>query len=183
MRNWIRFAFIALGSIGCLPTYSVPRLKPTAEFSVTAESDASATTARNIIVWVYKNEECDRHEYGMRAGSKFENSSVISTDPTPIAAGERFVFTGYYIDARFAQNRACAATGIFTPQVNHHYRALLVVSGNVTTCRLGVYDTTSGDDEDVAISMPTYVCDSEGKTARLNGRPLWRNWQLPVLRY
>jgi hypothetical protein len=90
----------------------------------------------------------------MRAGSDFGNSPVDTTDPTPIAAGEPFIFSGYYGDSRMAQNRTCVATGVFTPQAGHRYRALLVVEGQVTSCKLGVYDATSGKPEQIPMSMP-----------------------------
>ena len=181
MRRWLGFTCVAIGIAGCVPTYRVPQLKPTAEFTLTAENDSSGTTSRNILVWVYKNEACERHPYGMRAGSDFGNSPVETTDPTPIAAGEPFIFSGYYGDSRMAQNRTCVATGVFTPQAGHRYRALLVVEGQVTSCKLGVYDATSGKPEQIPMSMPKYVCDDSGKTNRPNGQPLWQDWKIQVM--
>jgi len=181
VRRWLGLTYVAIGTVACVPTYRVPRLKPTAEFTLTAENDSSGTTSRNVLVWVYKDEECERHPYGMRAGSDFGNSPVETTDPTPIAAGEPFVFSAYYGDSRFAQNRTCVSTGVFTPVAGHRYRALLAVSGEVTSCKLGVYDATSGQPEQIPISMPRYVCDDSGKTARPNGQPLWQNWHIKTM--
>jgi hypothetical protein len=178
VRGLLGWTTIVVGLLGCVPYYRVPKLSPTAEFTLTETSDSSSTTSRNILVWVYKNSECERHPYGMRAGSDFGNSPTATTDPTPIAAGEPFVFTAYYGESRMAQNRTCDVTGVFTPQAGHRYRALFVVEGGVSSCKLGVYDATSGKDEQIDFAMPKYICDDNGKTNRPNGQPLWLDWKI-----
>jgi hypothetical protein len=175
---WMRLTGLLVGTVGCVSTYRVPELKPIAQFTATAENDESpSTTTRSFQVWVYKDESCQPHAYGKRAGWRFDNSTSLTTDPTPIAAGERFLFTAYYSDSRFARNRACAVTGAFTPLASHRYHALLEVEGDVSSCKLGVYDATSGHEERIDMSMPKYVCE-DGKASRLNGQPLWLNWEV-----
>ena len=165
---------------GCLPMYKLPDSKPSAEFFLDSQNDSHSTTLRTSYVWVFKDDECRRNEFGMRAGSVIKNDAAAGTPRTRILANEKFVFTATYGDARFAQNRQCAVTGSFTPLPSHTYKATLIVENNVSSCRLGVYDVSAGHDEQVEFSMPEHVCSDKGKSEIANGQPLWTNWRVKV---
>ena len=182
MKNIVLLSCVVLGASGCLPIYTIPDDRPQAEFVLAAENESKGTTVRNVYTWVFKNEECEKTSHGMRAGSKVLGEKDKTTEPVKILAGEKFVFTSAYIDARFGQNRKCSITGSFVPQPNRKYKALLLVNEQVTACRLGIYDTTGGKEEQVPFVMPGYVCEDGGKTTRLNGQPLWTNWQIQFVR-
>lgn len=182
MRQAILLTCTAFGIVGCLPAYQIPLTKPSAEFVLVAENESRSTTIRSIYTWVFKNEDCEKSTYGMNAGSATLSESVSAVAPRRIAAGEKFVFTSAYIDARVGQNRQCSITGSFTPQPNHTYKALLLVNEQVTMCKLGIYDTTNHKDEQIEFFMPAFVCEDQGKSARPNGQPLWTDWRVRVIR-
>jgi len=166
----------AAGLAGCAAIYQAPASKPTAEFQLASTNDSSGTTSRSIQAWIWKNEECEQSEYGRRSGFKNTNDASIYLDPLRIVAGEKFVFTANYTDARFAQNRRCAITASFMPVAEHRYFALFLVGNDGLSCEVGVYDTTSGKNEKVPFSMPPHLCDGGGKSDRANGQPLTTNW-------
>jgi deoxyribodipyrimidine photolyase-like uncharacterized protein len=187
IRNWgprtrriLVPASLAFALAACLPTYEVSTAQDTAEFFLSTTNDSQSTTLRSAYVWAFKDEECTRSPLGMRAGQAVNNDSGATTTPLKVVANEKFVFTAGYIDARFAQNRQCSVTAAFVPRKNRRYKAQLVVSDDVRGCRVGVYDVTSNKDQQIEFSMPQYLCDDEGKTARLNGSPLWTDWQVQV---
>jgi hypothetical protein len=180
VRRIVVPAYLAFGLTACLPAYEVSPANDTAEFSLSATNDSQSTTLRSAYVWAFKDEERNRSELGMRAGQAINNDSGATTTPLKVVANEKFVFTAGYIDARFAQNRQCSVTAAFVPRKNRRYKAQLVVTDDVRGCRVGVYDVTSNKDQQIEFSMPKFVCGDEGKTARLNGRPLWTDWQVQV---
>ena len=178
MRNLLGLVCLAIFTTGCISVHVVPTSRPTAEFSLATENDSQWTTLRTLGVEVFKSEQCEPHEYGVRAGGTTHNDAKASTPPYRILAGEKFVFTARYGDARFAQNRSCGVTGAFVPQVNRKYKALLTVSNDVRSCTLEVFDITSSKEERIDLLLPTYLCTPQGKTAILNGQPQWTNWEV-----
>jgi hypothetical protein len=181
MRNMISVSIVSLAAAGCVAVYQVPQSRPSAQFQLASMSDSTSTTARSIQTWMWKNEDCEQSEYGARGSPKFGNDAQAITDPVHILAGEKFVFTATYMDARFAQNRKCAVTGSFTPIAGRRYTAVLVIGDDVSSCQLGVYDVTSRKSEQIEFSAPRYLCEGgAGKSARLNGQPLWTNWKVQV---
>lgn len=179
-----RFFFIVLpiAITGCATAYKLPKDLPSATYSLAAEIDASSTTGRTIYTLML-DESCNRSEYGSDGGKKsiFGSDPKIETTPIAIRAEKPLQFTTSYIDARFAENRACSVTGIFTPKTNHIYQARMKVEQNVTACKLGIVDISSGTEEPVDFTMPPYVC-GEGKPSNVkNGRPLQLNWHFQVV--
>ena len=89
---------VVIFGMSCLPRYRVPEIQPRAEFVVAVQNDSQRTTSRNVYLDVLKDEECHRHEYGMRANWKMANDSMFATDATTIAAGGRSVFSATYMN-------------------------------------------------------------------------------------
>ena len=177
--------FIALiGLTGCMSTYKAPLNRPNAEIFATAETDESVSNSRMVWLEAFKNEECADSDNGIRLGSSppFANTRITSSPPNAIAAEEKFVFTAVYMDARFAQNRQCSLTGAFIPREARRYKVLVKVDDHVTSCGLGLYDVTTGIEQQVEFTMPKYACRGRTDNAGLNGRPLWTNWQVQVVR-
>ena len=171
---------LAAALAGCISQYEVSAAMDTAEFSLAMANDSQWTTLRTTYVSVFKDEECTRSELGVRAGSKAGNDSQVTTAPRKILANEKFVFTGTYLDARFAQNRKCAVTAVFVPRKNRRYRADLTVTDDVAACRVSVYDTTADKDEPVAFTIGKNLCEDEGKADRANGQPVAINYNANV---
>ena len=172
---------LAAALAGCISQYEVSAAMDTAEFSLAMANDSQWTTLRTTYVSVFKDEECTRSELGVRAGSNVGNDSQVTTAPRKILANERFVFTGTYLDARFAQNRKCAVTAVFVPRKNRRYRADLTVTDDVAACRVSVFDTTANKDEPVALSIAKNLCEDEGKADRPNGQPAEINYNVTVI--
>lgn len=181
-RMNFRAPFLALGLAllaGCATVYELPADKPAADFQLSVLTDSTAGGSRAINTFMFKNEHCEASEYGARGTPKpVFGDADIAADPVRILAGEKFVFTTFYADGRFAQVRQCGVTGAFVPQPGHRYKALLLVSGDVSACRLGIYDVTSGSDAQIPFSMPPQICELGGKIGRRNGRPLWTDYDI-----
>ncbi len=180
MSKIIVLICIAFGLTGCVASYIVPDSAAKASFYLAVQSDAESTSLRNISLTVLGDENCKEHQYGTRAGSNIHNVGTAGTDTVKILANEKFVFTAMYVDARFAQNRKCVVTASFVPTEHHTYKALLAVTDDVRACKLGIYDVTSGKDQQLEFSMPKYACDITDLGIRPNGQPLWINWKATV---
>src|SRR3954470_5328580 len=136
MIKWTDMALLSgavLGLSACMPTYTVAPDKPKARFSLAAENESRSTTMRNIWARAFKNLAC---EEPTRAGNKVLTDGDLATEAVQILAGESFVFTTTYMDARFAQNRKCSVTGSFVPQADRTYKGVLLVNQDVTACKL-----------------------------------------------
>jgi len=177
-----RHTFVSLAAAilmaGCASTYVAPPSRPSAELYLQGESGPGSTMTRNVYMFALKDTECHKSDYGALLGKSISNEATTRTESARIRADEPFVFTAAYMDARFAQNRACAVTAVFTPKGDHNYAARLVVSQDVTSCELGVYDLTDGTGEPIDLTLPKYVCDYGEQTTRQNGQPLRIQWHV-----
>lgn len=188
MRTAI-FRLIALfptliGLAGCMSTYKAPSNLPSAEIFSEAETDEGNTISRMVWLEAFQNEECAESDNGIRLGASpsFANTRVTSSPLNVIAAEERFVFTAVYMDNRFGQNRQCSLTGSFLPNQGRRYKVVVKIDDQVTSCGLGLYDVTAGVEQQVEFTMPKYACRGRSKSASINGRPLWTNWRVRIVR-
>ena len=164
----------------CMSTYQPAQGRQSAQFAAAQENNSTSTTLRNVYAQAFADEGCAASPDGTRLVSKMGNSDSARTDATPIAVGQPFVFSVFYMDARFGENRKCGVTGSFTPQPNRSYLGRISVKDEVRQCSLGVYDITSGTEERVDFNMPAYVCEGRDDSRRPNGRPLWTHWDITV---
>lgn len=171
---------VALITSACLPVYKVRDGAATATLEMIAPNDSINTTNRGIYIWVFDDLECNRNPAGMFIGSNRSNSDLLVLSAFSIEAGKQFVFTGTYLDSRFAQNRKCQVTAGFTPEPGKHYKAVLKVEDNVARCFLGIYENNMDEETPVPINMPKYVCVDSGMSDRENGRPLYINWRFTM---
>lgn len=173
---------LSLVIAGCATSYKLPKDSPSATYSLAVESDAASTTTRTVYTLML-DESCNRHPYGLGGGSKsvFGSDPKIETASIAVLAEKPLQFTTNYIDARFAQNKGCSVTGVFTPKTDHIYQARMKIEQDVSVCKLGIIDLSNGGEEQVDFTMPPYIC-GEGKPSDIkNGQAMQLNWSVKVV--
>jgi len=163
---------------GCAAQYRVPDGTPTAKIRLLGENSSTGTFSKRFFLLAFENENCETLATGttlVRLNSSGKNRAM--SESVAIKAGKPATITAQYIDARFAQNRSCYATGTFTPTENEDYTVVLAVNPEVTECRLGVFRGKPSKTTRVnSLHIPAAACTTDGKYEGRNGKPLWMNW-------
>lgn len=183
------FVLIVLCSVGCSSQYKF------SDASNSASLILSGNT-KHFYVEAYKDKECLPNPYGRRVAVFYGLGKNVDDHKVGreffIPAGEEFVFTAAYIDAKPAQNRLCYITAGFVPEVGEKYRADFTVNEDVTDCRYKISRLTStGHIQEPSAFIPKNLCydgknvgainKAEGKPGRISygvevtdqyGRPL-----------
>ncbi|RYY89381.1 MAG: hypothetical protein EOO15_06365 [Chitinophagaceae bacterium] len=182
MNNHIYIVSLAVFIAGCATSHKVPEGRPTAKLSLTVQVEADSTTTRTAYILI-NDEKCANHVNGVDGGASrnLGSPAIITTEPVKVAADIPLYFTTNYIDSGFAQNRGCSLTGIFTPKIHHNYQARMAVLDNVATCKLGLFDVSTEQEEVVELRMPEYICTGEGGPRVKNGQAMQLNWKVKVI--
>lgn len=142
---------------------------------------------RQFFVEAYDDANCKLSEGGTRLATFFGPIKDVPDDQdgktVAIPAGKPFIFTNYYIDARYAQNRTCGLTVSFTPESGKTYESYFYVDAEVTGCDTAVGDQGSKPEGDVASFKYTEnFCLGGANKGPTNRKGNWINWRVNVVR-
>lgn len=167
---WI---FITSCAATRIPPYRLEPGIPSAEFSMSVDTDSIHTTTVSWQALAHANLSCSRSKYGVDLVSKL----VIArpTPPARIEADKPFAFSAAYGETGFGIEKDCLITASFTPLSRHRYEAALRVSDQVARCELAIIDVTSSSRQAVDFDLPEKNCAGQP-----NGKPTWVRHEIHV---
>lgn len=143
----------------------------TAQFALTGKTDSDQTLGRHYTVYRYVDDQCTKPKRGNRIHREKYVDDVETFDTINIPSSEPFIFQVDYEEKRRDTERSCSASIGFTPEAGRRYRADYLVSGQVSRCRITLYDVTEGEVEITPEIVPETMCTKRGATGNSNGVP------------
>ncbi|WP_189398108.1 hypothetical protein [Arenicella chitinivorans] len=143
----------------------------TAQFSLIGKTDSEKTLGRHYTVNRYLDDTCTKPKRGSRMYRAKYVDDVEVFDTIDIPSSEPFIFQVDYEEKRRDTERSCSASIGFNPEAGRRYRADYDVSGQVSRCRITLYDVTEGEVELTPEIVPETMCTKRGANGNSNGVP------------
>lgn len=141
----------------------------------------------NFFSEAYEGADCVPSKHGHRLAT-FYGPTKDASSPTigrtvRIPAGKPFILTHHYIDARFAQNRACSVTVSFTPERGKSYQTFFYVDDQVNGCDAIIAQEAARTSENVpSFRYSDNLCLGGTNMGKMNRRPVRINWEIDFQR-
>lgn len=147
----------------------------TATLTVLAESDSEGTTGMHYAVVRYADQTCAKADKPRKLFRKKFASKKQNLGQTSIPASGKFWLQINYQESRRGQERFCDNLLGFDPKAGHDYRVSITVSGQVSMCKIEVFEGRSGQGlslEPIEHEHPEYSCKKVNKQGNPNSAPV-----------
>jgi hypothetical protein len=142
-----------------------------------------AGNTEDFFVEAYDDANCALSKNGTRLANFFGPTKNVADHEAgttvPVSSGKPFIFTYYYIDARFAQNRKCSLTVSFLPESGKSYNSYFYVDPEVTRCDATIYSPNDKPGNNVSsFAYNPNRCINGRNDGPRNGQATWINWSV-----
>ena len=139
MKNIATIALCTLMT-ACVPRYTVPDGKPTAELNFEVSTESTGTLLVNYTVLTFEDPNCSGPKEGTKLLLIKSTGHKDVGGPVRVVAGDPITLAIKTMEGRLAESRQCSFTTTFTPSVAQSYTVQFASTDQAQTCNMRVLD-------------------------------------------